>query len=51
MKLSVGMYVRTKYGHIAKLIYIDYEDEYYKKNDLDRTAFNVLRKWLEKLNR
>lgn len=26
-------------------------DEYYKKNDLDRTAFNVLRKWLEKLNR
>ncbi len=30
MKLSVGMYVRTKYGHIAKLIYIDYEDEYYE---------------------
>ncbi len=30
MKLEVGMYVRTKYGHIAKLIYIDYENEYYE---------------------
>lgn len=24
-------------------------DEYYKKDDLDRIAFNVLKKWLEKL--
>lgn len=30
MKLEVGMYVRTKYGHIAKLIDIDYKDEYYE---------------------
>ena len=29
-KLEVGMYVRTKYGYIAKLIDVDYEEEYYE---------------------
>ena len=30
MKLEVGMYVRTKCGYIAKLIDVDYEEEYYE---------------------